>query len=140
MPTVDPRVDAYIACSAAFAQPILAHLRNVVHGACPAVVETLKWGMPFFVYRGRNLVFMAAFKAHAGFGFWQGRAVDGVPDADEGMGQFGKLTALKDLPTRRALTAMIKTAARMVDADSKAAPADPGAPKRQAAQARRQST
>jgi hypothetical protein len=35
MPTTDPRVDAYIAKSADFAQPILEHLRAVVHAACP---------------------------------------------------------------------------------------------------------
>lgn len=40
MPTTDPRVDAYIAHSADFAQPILRHLRAVVHAACPAVEET----------------------------------------------------------------------------------------------------
>ena len=35
MATLDPRVDAYIAKSADFARPILEHLRDVVHAACP---------------------------------------------------------------------------------------------------------
>ena len=34
----DPRVDAYIAKAAPFAQPILMHLREVVHAASPIVV------------------------------------------------------------------------------------------------------
>ena len=43
MPTLDPRIDAYIAASPDFAQPILTHLREVVHASCPEVEETLKW-------------------------------------------------------------------------------------------------
>lgn len=46
MPMTDPRIDAYIAKSPAFAQPILRHLRRVVHDACPDVTETIKWGTP----------------------------------------------------------------------------------------------
>jgi len=38
----DPRIDAYIAKSADFAQPILNHVRKLVHAACPNVEETLK--------------------------------------------------------------------------------------------------
>jgi hypothetical protein len=38
----DPRVDAYIAGSAEFARPILAHLRKMVHAGCPEVEETLR--------------------------------------------------------------------------------------------------
>ena len=63
MSTTDPRIDAYIERSAEFAQPILAHLRELVHKACPDVTETLKWSMPSFEYKG-ILCGMAAFKAH----------------------------------------------------------------------------
>jgi hypothetical protein len=31
----DPRIDAYIGNTAAFAQPILERLRAIVHEACP---------------------------------------------------------------------------------------------------------
>ena len=55
----DPRIDAYIAKSAEFAQPILKHLRELVHQTCPAVQETLKWSMPSFVHKGL-LCMMAA--------------------------------------------------------------------------------
>ncbi len=61
---MDARVDAYIAKSAPFAQPVLWHLRTLMHKACPEVEETMKWSMPFFVYRGVILGNMAAFKAH----------------------------------------------------------------------------
>jgi hypothetical protein len=39
----DKRVDAYILKSADFAIPILTHLRELVHVACPEVVEAMKW-------------------------------------------------------------------------------------------------
>ena len=61
MGTRDPRIDAYIAKQQDFAKPVLRHLREVVHAACPEVEETLKWRMPFFVYRGGALCSMAAF-------------------------------------------------------------------------------
>ena len=48
----DDRVDSYIGKAAGFAKPILAKLRGLVHGACPDAEETLKWGMPSFLYRG----------------------------------------------------------------------------------------
>src|SRR5688500_4106112 len=65
----DPRIDAYIANSAAFAQPILKHLRRIVHAGCPDAEETMKWRMPHFDYKGM-LCHMAAFKQHCAFGFW----------------------------------------------------------------------
>src|SRR5436305_3595307 len=69
MGTRDPRVDAYIERAPAFAQSVLRHLRELVHEACPDVVETIKWGMPSFGYHG-ILCGMAAFKEHCTFGFW----------------------------------------------------------------------
>ena len=66
----DDRIDAYIAKSADFAKPILNHIREVVHRASPLINETVKWGMPFFDYKG-PICMMAAFKQHCAFGFWK---------------------------------------------------------------------
>ena len=116
----DPRVDAYIAISPEFARPILQHLRAVVHAACPEVEEGLKWSMPFFGYNGAPLCMMAAFKQHCGFGFWlSGRVVGST--SEDGMGQFGKLASLSDLPSRRELTAHIKKAMALNEAGVKLA-------------------
>jgi uncharacterized protein YdeI (YjbR/CyaY-like superfamily) len=112
----DPRVDAYIARQADFARPILEHLRAVVHAACPDGEETLKWSMPSFLHKGKILAGMAAFKAHATFGFWSGSMV--VPRAEErssGMGQFGRLTSLADLPSRAQLEDLVKKAMKLID-------------------------
>jgi hypothetical protein len=108
MPSRDPRIDDYIARAAPFAQPVLRHLRELVHEACPDVEETIKWGSPHFMYRGM-LCGMAAFKAHATFGFWKGTHL--VPDAaDDAMGQFGRLTAVRDLPPKKQIIALVRKA------------------------------
>ena len=56
----DPRIDAYIAKSRPFAQPILIHLRELVRKACPSVVEAFKWSRPFFEFKGAILGNMSA--------------------------------------------------------------------------------
>jgi uncharacterized protein YdeI (YjbR/CyaY-like superfamily) len=116
METWDPRVDAYINKSAKFAQPILQALREIVHQACPEVEETIKWSMPFFTYRQDNLCHMAAFKQHCAFGFWKsGLIVEDKSKASEAMGQFGRLTSVKDLPPKRTILDLIKKAKQLND-------------------------
>jgi uncharacterized protein YdeI (YjbR/CyaY-like superfamily) len=117
MGTRDPRVDAYIAKQADFAKPILAQIRDVVHAACPAVEEEIKWGSPFFMYHG-PMAHMPAFKEHVRFGFWKGKLLGGGDsDEEEGMdGPFRHLTSVKDLPSKKELTAYIKKAMKLNEA------------------------
>ncbi|WP_046656281.1 YdeI/OmpD-associated family protein [Lysobacter capsici] len=131
MSQTDPRIDAYIAQAAPFAQPILEHLRAVVHAACPQVEETIKWGMPSFVYGGKILCGMGAFKQHATFGFWQGASVVGAsPERSrEAMGQFGRLTRVGDLPGKRELSKLLKQAMVLIDARGKKTAGKPAANK-----------
>ncbi len=90
----DPRLDDYVARAQPFARPILVAVRAAVRAAVPDVAETLKWSMPFFTLNGRDVAMMAAFKAHAGVGIF-----DGTPMAGHGgMGNLGKLTRVEDLP------------------------------------------
>ena len=124
MATRDPRIDAYIARSADFAQPILTHLRTLVHDACPGVEETVKWGHPSFVYNGM-LCGMAAFKQHCSFSFWRGALVVKDAAAEEAMGQFGRIAAVSDLPPRKVLAGYVKAAMALNDAAVK-----PSRPKR----------
>ncbi len=109
----DPRIDAYIAKAEPFARPILEHLRALVHEVCPDAGETIKWSMPFFVSGGASLCHMAAFKRHAAFGFWRHVEVMGGERPAEGMGSFGKLASLDDLPPEHTLVALIKRAAAL---------------------------
>lgn len=122
--STDPRIDSYIARQADFARPILDHLRAAVRSACPEAEETMKWSMPHFLYKGQMLAGMAAFKAHATFGFWRAREVLGETGAErDAMGQFGRLTSVADLPPDDVLHALIRKA--MALTDSGARPARP---------------
>jgi len=108
----DPRVDAYIDRAAPFAKPILARLRGIVHGAVPGIEETIKWGMPGYVHAGGIVCMMGAFKQHVSFGFWKHALVMGDVERD-GMGSFGKLRAVGDLPPKRELASLIRKAAKL---------------------------
>jgi uncharacterized protein YdeI (YjbR/CyaY-like superfamily) len=129
MGTRDPRVDAYIAKSAAFARPLLERLREAVHETCPQVVETMKWSSPFFVYRRAILCHMAAFKEHVAFGFWKGSLIDTGEKRGEAMGHFGRLAKLADLPAKSALRGYIEQAMALQEAGVKPPRARPARPK-----------
>lgn len=111
----DKRVDAYIAKAQPFAKPILTHLRELVHTTCPDAVETMKWSVPFFDYLDDNLCQMAAFKAHCLFGFWKTPLLNDPKGilVKEGMGGFGKITSLEDLPSDRVIIAFMKQAMKL---------------------------
>ena len=115
----DPRIDAYIAKSADFARPVLKHLRRLVHAGCPEVEESLKWSHPAFMYKG-ILCGMAAFKQHVTFGFWKqallrGKGPRALKGRDDAWGQFGRITAVADLPSERVLLGLVRKAVALND-------------------------
>ena len=114
MPRKDPRIDAYIAKAQPFARPILKHIRATVMSASPELEETLKWSHPSFVHHG-IVCGMAAFKQHVTFGFWKGKLLldtKGLP-VDEAMGQFGRITSVSDLPSKRELVGWVRKAMKL---------------------------
>src|SRR3954451_16631907 len=104
MSTRDPRVDVYIEKARDFAKPVLLHLREVVHSACPGVTETMKWSFPHFDYKGM-MCSMAAFKEHCAFNFWKQSLLEQsvFPAEKTAMGSFGRITSLKDPPPDKVL-------------------------------------
>ena len=118
MGTRDPRVDAYIAKSADFAKPILRYLRETIHATCPDVQETIKWGTPTYDYHG-IMCGTAAFKEHCALGFWKAKLVVGDENS-EAMGQFGRITSVDDLPSKKRLVAYIKKAMALNESGVKA--------------------
>ena len=117
MTTTDPRVDAYIANAEPFARPLLERLRRDVHAACADLDESIRWGRPVFMHRGRLIAGMAAFKQHASFGYWRASEVTG--DArNDGMGQFGRLKTLDDLPSAADIAEQVRRAVELVDTDA----------------------
>ena len=111
----DPRIDEKIAQAAEFARPILAHFRALVHKAIPEAEEAIKWGMPHFTYKGKNIAGMAAFKAHcAVIIHGEGRQGESAKDAG-GMGSYGKVASLSDLPPEAELAAKLTEAKARID-------------------------
>jgi uncharacterized protein YdeI (YjbR/CyaY-like superfamily) len=107
------KVDAYIAKAKPFAQPILEHLRELMHKGCPEVEEAIKWSMPFFTYRGTILANMAGFKEHCNFGFWDKGMAEELRNS--GDGPLRRITSVKDLPPDKQMLAWIRETATNVD-------------------------
>ena len=113
MGTMNPKVDAYIAKAKPFAQPILEHLRALVHKACPDAEESMKWSQPFFSYKGTILANMSGFQSHCHFGFWDKGMAEDVRNS--GDGPLKRIVSLKDLPADKQMLAWIRQTAANVD-------------------------
>ena len=128
MEQYDSRVDAYIEKSADFAKPILTYIREVVHEASPLLTENIKWGFPFFEYKG-PVCHMSSFKKYCALGFWKSRLLID-PDkvlkfGDEKAGSLGEIFTIADLPSKEALTALILQAITLNENDVKVAKPKP---------------
>ena len=110
----DKRIDDYIAKAAPFAQPILQHIRETIHAAVPGLVESIKWSMPHFLHNSKNLAGMAAFKAHCAM------MIHGDGRQGDAMGQYGKISALSDLPGDNELKSKLVAARERIDAEGTA--------------------
>lgn len=113
MGTCAPEVDQYIEAAAAFARPILRHVRACFHRACPDIEETIKWGFPYFVKDGM-VGGMSAFKAHVSVGFWN---ADRLTDPEGLMAKVGgnemaafKVGSLDDLPAEGTIIGWVREA------------------------------
>lgn len=130
MKNYNDRVDDYIEKSPEFARPILIHLREIVHKACPDIEETIKWRAPFFEYNGL-VCMMAAFKKHCCFGFWKQSLLESELFEKEktAMGSLGKITTIEQLPAESELIRLIRKAVELnvngIKVDKKAAKSRP---------------
>jgi uncharacterized protein YdeI (YjbR/CyaY-like superfamily) len=123
---LNPKVDSYIARARPFAQPIMEHLRQLVHKARPDVEETIKWSRPFFEYHGVILCNMSAFKEHCSFGFWGEEISAVLREAkalhEHGMGSLGRITILANLPPDKQMLGWLRQAAGFVDSGQYTSP------------------
>ena len=121
----DPRIDAYILKAEPFAQPVLKHLRKLIHQACPDVEETMKWSFAFFDYKG-PFCHIAAFKKHCAFGFWKAALMKDAKkleaNQESAMGHLGKITGLHDLPPDKVIIAYLKEAMKLNETGAKLPP------------------
>jgi hypothetical protein len=115
----DARVDAYIAAAPDFAQPILTHLRHLVHRVCPEAVETIKWRIPSFEYKGL-LCGTPAFKSYCAFVFWKAPLLveQGFDEVGDN-GRLSRMSSTEDLPSDARLTRLLEAAMALNDAGVK---------------------
>lgn len=118
MKNKDKRVDDYISKSAEFAKPVLKHLREIIHKACPDVQETMKWSFPHFDYQNEMMCSMAAFKQHCAFGFWKASIMKDPEKIltlkeRDAMGHLGQIKSLQDLPSDKVLAKYIREAVKL---------------------------
>ena len=122
----NPKVDKYIGSAQEFAQPVMNHLRELTHKGCPQVEETIKWGMPFFEFRGKIVCCMAAFKKHCRFGFWGKEIRVVLREAKvagmNGAGWFDRLTHVNELPADKQMIDFVRQAAVMIESGSYTSP------------------
>ncbi len=125
----DARVDAYIDKSPDLMKPILIHMRQLVHKASPEIIETIKWGAPFFEYKGL-IGGMAAFKQHCAFNFMKRQLMKDVKIFDgnnlEAKGHLGKIISVDDLPEDDVMIGYIREAMKLNEDNVKVEKKKPG--------------
>lgn len=114
------KVDEYIEKSPDFAKPILDYLREIIHEACPDAEEAIKWKFPTFMYKGKILCFITAFKQYCSLGFWLHQEMKTLQEIEtntekSSMFSLGKITRLEDLPSQPQLKRAIKEAMELTD-------------------------
>jgi uncharacterized protein YdeI (YjbR/CyaY-like superfamily) len=114
MGTKEDRVDAYIEKSADFLRPILRHIRQLIHAACPQAQETIKWRHPTYEYRG-ILCITPAFKHHCALIFWRKSIRQSLEHSKTKVpwGNIRRIAKLSDLPKDSILTRSIKESAKL---------------------------
>ena len=121
----NPKVDAYIAKAAPFAQPILNAIRERVLASGVELEETLKWNSPSWTHEGKLLCGMGAFKAHCVFGFWhKDMQVELAKLGKSKVGVGGihreRLVDLSEVPSAAAMKKLMKKAAELALSDKPA--------------------
>lgn len=114
------QVDQYILKSPDFAQIILDHIRFLVHSACPDIQEQIKWGFPNFIYKGKILCHMAAYKQHCSFGFWNSEHLEDQHQilqkiGKTSMGQIGRIESIEQFPDGDIVFDLLKSAMHQID-------------------------
>lgn len=120
MEKYSPQVDEYIEKSQDFAKPILTYLRETVHEFCPDAEEAIKWKFPTFLYKGKILCSITAFKQYCSMGFWlhgEMKTIENLETNAEKSNMFslGKIKAPEDLPSKIQMKNMILEAMELTD-------------------------
>lgn len=60
-------ISSYLADQPPAVRRMLRQLRATIRSAAPGATEAIKYGIPTYVFQGRNLVHFGGFKAHVSF-------------------------------------------------------------------------
>lgn len=120
MEKYNPKVDEYIEKSQDFAKPILNYIRETVHEFCPDAEEAIKWKFPTFLYKGKILCSMVAFKQYCSMGFWLHDEMSSLKEFETeaektNMFSLGKITETQKLPSKPQLKKMITETMELTD-------------------------
>ncbi|MBW8521932.1 YdeI/OmpD-associated family protein [Chryseobacterium chendengshani] len=120
MEKYNPQVDEYIEKSQDFAKPILTYLRETVHEFCPDAEEAIKWKFPTFLYKGKILCSITAFKQYCSMGFWLHGEMITIKNLEtnaekSNMFSLGKIKSPEDLPSKIQMKNMILEAMELTD-------------------------
>lgn len=61
---MDPQIKSYISTFSNDVQEILRKLRVLIRSVSPELTEGISYGIPTFYYKGKYLIYFAAFKNH----------------------------------------------------------------------------
>jgi len=97
-------------------QPIVTHLRRLVHKAEPEIEENIKWNAPSFELDGKIICNIMAFKKHVNFMFHKGKELSDWHSVLDDFGEksnmkgIKQITDISDLPDEKTLVALIEEA------------------------------
>ena len=108
----DPRIDEYIASLPDWQRDICRRVRDLVHGADPEVIETIKrTRLPYFTLEGRNICALLGTKDHVNVFIYDPIAPDPEGIINQGHGNLtGRAIQVyqRDVINERALVNLFK--------------------------------
>jgi len=112
-------IDEYILNATEITQPIVVHLRDLIHKAEPKIEENIKWNAPSFERDGKIICSIMAFKKHVNLMFTHGKQLVDVNNTLENIGEksdmkgIKQITEISDLPDEKTLVSLIKEAVKI---------------------------
>ncbi|KPK80545.1 MAG: hypothetical protein AMS27_16850 [Bacteroides sp. SM23_62_1] len=92
----DPKVIEYINAAQSHQKEIMLTIRKMIFELVPDVGEAIKWGTPVYS-RIKNICYMAAFKKHVTFAFYNGQMLKDPDGILEGTGKMMKHIKFKKI-------------------------------------------
>lgn len=90
----DPKVEEYILSAPDHFRDIMLRIRKLIYEIVPDATEAIKWNTPVFS-RGKNICYIACFKNHVTFSFYNGRMLKDPDHILEGTGKMMKFIKLR---------------------------------------------